>query len=450
MDNINDLITLDDALKLTPEQSIENHLNYGNVALANALRQSGLGKKFVRAEGSHVWDSWGTKYLDFLAGYGALALGHNHPRILEALRKVDQLPNMLQSSLGIMAGALAKNLALITPGDLQRTFFCNSGTEAVEGALKLVRAATGKPRIIYTRNSFHGKTMGALSVTGRENYQKPFLPLIPATEQIPLGDTKALGKSLRGEDVAAFIIEPIQGEGGIIVAPDGYLAEARRLCSKYGVLLIIDEVQTGFGRTGKMFACEHEGVCPDVLCIAKALGGGVVPIGAFVTTDEIWRKAYGEPQKCTLHSCTFGGNTRACAAGIAAIQVTVEENLPQAVTEKGAYLSDKLAALKKKYNLIKEFRGKGFLIGIDFSEVSSEALKTVSLQVENSLSRDYFAGLVAGELFNKHKVITAYTLGNPSVIRLQIPLITSREEIDYFISALDDVLGSFKSIIEKM
>jgi len=450
MKNINALINIDDALKLTPKQSVENHINYGNAALANVLCMAGLGKKFVRAEGSHVWDSEGTKYLDYLAGYGALALGHNHPRILDALKKVDQLPNMLQSSLGLMAGALARSLAMITPGDLHRTFFCNSGAEAVEGALKLVRAATGKPKIIYTRNSFHGKTMGALSVTGRENYQKPFFPLIPATEQIPFGDTEALGKSLQGEDVAAFIVEPIQGEGGIIVAPDGYLTEARRLCSKHDVLLIIDEVQTGFGRTGKMFACEHEGVGPDVLCVAKALGGGIMPIGAFITTDEIWKKAYGEPQKCTLHSCTFGGNTWACAAGIAAIQVTVAEKIPEAVAEKGAYLACQLAALKEKYKLLKEFRGKGFLVGIDFAEVTGDALKAISSHVENSLSREYFAGLVAGELFNKHKVITAYTLGNPSVIRLQIPLITKYEELDYFISALDEVVGRFKSIIDKI
>ena len=183
------------------------------------------------------------------------------------------------------------------------------------------------------------------------------------------------------------------------------------------------------------------------MCIAKALGGGIMPIGAFITTDEIWKKAYGEPQKCTLHSCTFGGNTWACAAGIAAIQVIVEEKLPEAAAEKGAYLAGKLAALKEKYNLIKEFRGKGLLVGIDFAEVTGNALKTVSSHVENSLSREYFAGLVAGELFNKHKVITAYTLGNPSVIRLQIPLITKYEEIDYFISALDEVVGRFKDFI---
>lgn len=447
MKNINALINIDDALKLTPKQSVENHINYGNAALANVLCMAGLDKKFVRAKGSHVWDSEGIKYLDFLAGYGAIGLGHNHPRVLDALKKVDELPNMLQSSIGIMAGALAKNLTMITPGDLKRTFFCNSGTEAVKGALKLVRAATGKSRIVYTENSFHGKTMGALSVTGRENYKKPFFPLIPATDQIPFGDIEALEKSLRGQDAAAFIVEPIQGEGGIIVSPRGYLAEARRLCSKYNTLLIIDEIQTGFGRTGRMFACEHEEVNPDVMCIAKVLGGGIMPIGAFITTDETWDKAYGERQKCTLHSSTFGGNTRACAAGIAAIQVVVEEKISEAVAEKGAYLACQLAALKEKYNLIKEVRGKGFLIGIVFTDLTSDTLKVLSSYVENSLSKEYLAGLVAGELFNKHKVITTYTLGNPTVIRLQPPLNSKFEEIDYFLSALDEVMGKFKVLL---
>jgi len=402
-------------------------------------------KKFVTAKGSYAWDSEGIKYLDLLCSFGAIGLGHNHPRVLDALRKADELPNLLQFSLGIMAGGLARNLALITPGDLRRSFFCNSGTEAVEGALKLARAAFENHRIASTENSYHGKTMGALSVTGRKKYQEPFLPLLPGVDHVPYGDAAVLEKSLQSRDAAAFIVEPIQGEGGVIVPLSGYLSEVRRLCSKYGALLIIDEIQTGFGRTGKMFACEHEEVTPDVMCLAKVLGGGVMPIGAFITTDEIWDKAFGGIAKCYRHSSTVGGNSRACAAGIAAIQVIVSEKLSEAAAEKGAYLMRKIVALNDKYQVIKEVRGKGLLLGVEFTEVSGDLLKAVSSRVVHALSKENFAALVAGELLNKHKIFTGCTLSNPNLIRLAPPLNINYDEIGYFLSALDEVLGRFKS-----
>lgn len=447
MDNIEGLVSIDDAMEMTPAQNVDNHKQYGNVGLANLLGMLGMVKKFVRAEGNYIWDNEGTRYIDFLAGYGAVSLGHNNPRVIEATQKVDNLPNILQVSLGALTGALARNLANITPGELQRTFFGNTGAEAIEGALKLARAATGRSKIIYTENSFHGKTFGALSVTGREKYRKPFNPLLPDTVQIPFGDADALEKSLQGRDAAAFIVEPIQGEGGINVPPSGYLAEARRLCSKYKTLLIADEIQTGFGRTGKMFACEHEGVAPDVICMAKSLGGGVMPIGAFITTDQIWQKAFGGLEKCTLHTSTFGGNTRACAAGIAAIQTIVEENLVPAAAEKGAYILEKLSGMQKKYDAIKEVRGKGLLIGVEFNEPTGGVLKVISMGVINALSREYMAAMVAGEMANKHHVITAYTLNNPNVIRLEPPLTVSYQDIDDALNGFDEVLGRFKSFI---
>lgn len=441
------LLDIDGALNLTPAESEENHKTYGNSGLASLLGMLGLTRKFVRAEGCYVWDSEGRKYLDFLAGYGAVSLGHNHPRLIEALRKTEALPNILQVSLPTLAGALARDLAIIAPGDLQRTFFANSGAEAIEGALKLVRAATERAKIVYTDNSFHGKTFGALSVTGREKYRKPFCPVLPETVPVPFGDAGALEKALKGKDVAGFIVEPIQGEGGVVVPPDGYLAAAKQLCEKYGALLIVDEIQTGFGRTGKMFACEYENVVPDVMCLAKTLGGGVMPIGAFITTDKIWKKAYGGLEKCTLHTSTFGGNSRACAAGIAAINVLVNERLPEAAAEKGAYIMQKLAAMKEKYDVIKEVRGKGLLIGIEFKEPTGGFLKAISLGVMNTLSKEYLAALVSGELANKHGVITAYTLNNPNVIRLEPPLIVNYEEIDYALSSLEEVLGRFKGFM---
>ncbi len=447
MDKPKALIDIDEALELSPNEVVENHKQYANSGLTTLLSMLGLTKKMVRAEGSYIWDSDGNKYIDFLAGYGSVSLGHNHPRIVEAVKKVEALPNILQVSVGIMAGVLARNIAALAPGELQRNFFGNSGAEAVEGALKLARAASGKTQIICADNSFHGKSFGALSVTGRDKYQKPFLPLLPGVKRVPFGDTDALENSLRNRDVAAFIVEPIQGEGGIIIPPQGYLTEIRRLCSKYGALLIFDEIQTGLGRTGKMFACEHENISPDIMCLAKSLGGGIMPIGVFVTTDDIWQKAYGGLEKCTLHTSTFGGNTRACAAGIAALSAIVEEKLVDAAAEKGDYILKKLDAIKEKHGAIKEIRGRGLLIGLEFNEPSGGILKTISLGVVNALSKEYFAALVAGDLANKHHIITAYTLNNPNVIRLEPPLNISYEDIDYVLSSLDDTLGRFRGIL---
>lgn len=439
------IIDIDSAMNMARDEIISNHKKYGNSGFTNILCMLGIDKKFVRAEGSYVWDDRGNKYLDFLSGFGSLSLGHNHPGVVKAIQKVETLPNILPVSAGIMSGALARNLAAITPGNLERVFFGNSGCEAVEGALKLARAATGKTGIVYTENSFHGKSLGALSVTGKEKYRKPFLPLLPETRQVSFGDIAALEEALKNRDIAALIVEPIQGESGIIIPPKGYLAEAKQLCSKYGALLIDDEVQTGFGRTGKMFACEYDEITPDVMCLAKALGGGVMPIGAFITTDSIWQKAFGGMQKWSLHTSTFGGNTRACAVGIATIQVMIEEHLPEAAMEKGKYLIEKLEILKEKHKVIKEVRGKGLLIGVEFEEPTRGMMKTVTLGAVNALSREYLAALVAVELILKSGVITAYTANNPNVIRLEPPLNVSYEDIDYALDSLDKALGRLKS-----
>lgn len=436
-------LSLDSAVKQDREQVAENHKSYLNASLATMLGLLDFDKQFVKAEGVCVWDSKGNKYLDFLGAYGALNTGHNHPRILEALNRVKEMPNLLQASLGTMAGALAKNLALITPGSLQRSFLCNSGAEAVEGALKLARAATGRQKLIYCDGSFHGKTLGALAVTGRGKYQKAFQPLVPGCVSVPYGDLGALERELKKEETAAFIIEPVQGEGGIIIPPPGYLSEVRNVCSKYGALLIVDEIQTGLGRTGRLFACQHDDVVPDIMTLAKSLGGGIMPAGAYITTDEIWKKAYGGMDKALLHTSTFGGNTWAAAAGIAALEVILEENLPEKARETGEYLINGLRRLKEKYPLIKDVRGRGLMVGIEFNQPGGLASK-VSFGLAGKLSEEYLGSLVAGELMNKHRIITAYTLNNPNVIRLEPPLSVSKDQIDIVLQALEDVFTTHK------
>mgnify|MGYP002408279777 CR=1 FL=1 len=436
-------LSLTEAIKQSREQVVENHKNYLNSSLVMMMGLIGFDKHFTRAEGIYVWDNKGNRYLDFLGAYGALNLGHNHPKIIDAVNRVKEVPNLLQASLGTLPAALAKNLALATPGDLRRSFFGNSGAEAVEGALKLARAATGRTAFVYCEGSFHGKSLGALSVTGREKYQKTFQPLVPDCRSAPFGDLDALEKQLRDQSCAAFIVEPIQGEGGIIIPQAGYLSGVRQICSRYGTLLIFDEIQTGFGRTGEMFACQHEGVAPDIMCMAKSLGGGIMPIGAYITTDEIWKKAYGSMEKALLHTSTFGGNTWAAAAGIAALEVIYEENLPEKAHESGAYLLQELRKLQEKYPLLKDVRGRGLMVGMEFNQPGSLAGKA-TFGLASKLSEEYLGTLVAGELMNKYHIITAYTLNNPNVIRLEPPLGVTREQLDTLLQALDKVLAANK------
>jgi len=440
------LYRIEDVDKLSRTEIRKLYAEYVNSGLANMLGLLNFDKNYVKAEGCYVWDSDGKKYIDYLGAYGALALGHNPPEVLEALSKVNHKPNLLQASLSTYAAILGHNLAQVAPKGLKHTFFCNSGAEAVEGALKAARAATGKTKIISCEGSFHGKTFGALSATGREKYQKPFMPLVPGFEKVPYNDLNALEEKLKAKDVAAFIVEPIQGEGGVIVPEAGYLKKAKELCHRYDALIIFDEIQTGFGRTGKMFACEYEDVSPDIMTLAKSLGGGVMPIGAFITTEDVWNRAFGGMEKALLHTSTFGGNTLACAAGIAAINAIVENSLTQNAQEMGEYLLKGLRELKGRYPIIKDVRGRGLMIGLELNTPQGGLLNMVTGGALGNLYKEYAGAMVAGELLNKHQIITAYTLNNPNVIRLEPPLIIKREDIDTLLNALEDILSKNKGL----
>ncbi len=420
---------------------------YVNPGLKTLLSAIGFDRRFVRAGGVAVYDDSGKKYLDFLAGYGSLPFGHNPKDILSAVDSAGESPNFLQAQASPFQAALAHDLAQITPGDLEISFFSNSGTEAVESALKLARGAQGDGAFVHCTGAFHGKTLGSLSVGGREKYKKPFMPLLSGTVEIPFGDAEALEKALRDRKAAAFIVEPIQGEGGVMVFPQGYLRKIRELTERYGALLILDEVQTGFGRTGKMFACEHEGIAPDVLCLAKALGGGVMPIGATMATRKVWERAYGGLSRAVLHTSTFGGGARACAAALASIQKIAAGDLPARAASLGRYFIDGLLTLKGKYDVIQEVRGMGLLIGLEFKRPVSGVLDRLTAGTLNKVAEEYYASLVASQLFRKHQVITAYTLNNPNVMRLEPPLIVERAEIDYVLNALEDVLSHNTSLL---
>ncbi|NPV70516.1 MAG: aspartate aminotransferase family protein [Firmicutes bacterium] len=439
------MITVDQALNMNRGEIRRLSSEYMNPGLVTMLTVLDFDKRFTRAEAQYMWDHEGNRYLDCLGAYGALNLGHNPPQVLETLEKVRSRPNLLQASLNPLAAALAHNLASVAPGRLKHCFFCNSGAEAVEGALKLARAATGKTAIVYCHGSFHGKTLGALSVTGRKKYQAPFEPLVPGCEAVPYGDADVLQEALKRTGAGAFIVEPIQGEGGVVVPPDGYLAKAREITSRAGALLIVDEVQTGLGRTGTLFACEHESIEPDILCLAKSLGGGIMPVGATLATPEVWRRAYGGLNRSLLHTSTFGGNTWAMAAGLAALQAIIENNLPRTAAERGEFLMTQLRALASRHRIIKEVRGRGLLVGIEFAQEPASVLERVAARPLEQFKEEYTASLVAGLMLNRHRIITAYTLNNPNVIRLEPPLVVSREDLEHVASAIGDILEKHPS-----
>jgi len=411
------------------QETIEKYARYVNPSALNLLKLGGFDKVEWQGCGATLRDLAGNEYIDCLGGYGVFSLGHVNPRVVAAVQEqAARLPLSSKTFLNKPLADLAELLASVAPGDLQYSFLCNSGTEAVEAALKFARAATGRAKIVSTIGSYHGKTFGALSASGRDVYKKPFEPLVPGFVHVPFGDEDALASILDGE-TAAVILEPVQGENGIHVAPDGYLQAARRLCDQHGALLILDEVQTGLGRTGTMFACEHAGVAPDLMTLAKALGGGVVPIGAVMGTPAVWDKVFHENP--FLHTSTFGGGEMACAAAITALRITLEDDLPAQAARKGEKLMGGLRAVQARYpDLLTEVRGIGLMIGVEFADADVGKLSIGSL-VHNG-------------------VIAAYTLNNAKVMRFEPPLIISDEQIDQVLSAFDAALGETKALLDEL
>ena len=395
--------------------TLERYRHYLNPGLARLYRFGGTETVEWEAEGCFVWDVHGRAYIDCACGPAIFNIGHRHPRVLAAVREqLDRIPMSVRTMPSAPQAELAERLGRLTPGDLQYSFFCNSGAEAVEGALKLARLATGRPGIVAMSDAFHGKTFGALSATGREHYRRPFEPLVPGFTHVPFGDLAALEAAV-GPETAAVILEPIQGEAGVIVPPVGYLRAVRDLCDRRGILLIADEIQTGLGRTGRLFCVEHEDVTPDIMTVAKALGGGVVPIGAFVARPRLWDQFRRDPY---LHSSTFGGNPLACRAAIATLDVLVEERLADRAETLGARFLDRLRGVQARHpRIVRAVRGRGLMIGVEFTH------------------SDY-ALLVSAEAGHRG-VITFYTLNKPEVIRIEPPLVITPDLIDRAVDGID-------------
>lgn len=374
-------------------------------------------------EGAVFCDVNGKEFIDMLGGFGIYVTGHRHPKVLKAVRdQLDRQAIHSQELIDPLRTYLAHLISLITPGDLQFAFLTNSGTESVEACLKMAMLTTGRHKFIGAIGAFHGKSLGSLGGTSKAFFREPFLPLLNWSH-VPFGDVDALKTMMEccdfsGDRVAAVVLEPIQGEGGINVAPPGYLAAARELCDRYGALLVFDEIQCGMGRTGKMFCCEHDGVAPDLMALGKGFGGGVMPIGACVGTPRTWQKYIENP---FLHTTTFGGNPVCCAAAIATINVLLEEDLPAQAARKGDYLLLHINDLAKKYpKLLLQCRGRGLMLGMEF----------VSNELGYAVAKALFA----------RQILISGTYINARVLRIEPPLVITTEQLDRFLAALDESL----------
>jgi len=456
-------------------QTLQRYRSYINPMMADFLQLQHCDVVFDKAEKCKLTDTDGNEFLDMVAGFGCLNLGHNPKAVMDAISNHFQQmkPNFVQYvSLPQETSRLAELLCEITPGNLERVFFSNSGTEGVEAALKLAKAANGRPKIVYAHNSYHGKTLGALSVTGREKHKKYFRPLLPGCISVPFGDLDALEQELSSLEVSAFIIEPIQGEGGVHLPPEGYLTAVEKLCQKTQTLLIVDEVQTGLGRTGRMFACEWDNIAPDILVLSKSLSGGMIPIAATLCRAEIWDAAYGTSRRFILHTSTFGGGNISGIAAQATIKSIIDQGLSEKALENGNYFKKELERVTKEYPFIDEIRGRGLMLGIQFKNNFSGAINELGQEFGTRLPGDWhlaykffpdevkehvdiakqkmeealeemFCMRFVTKLNKDYKILTYVTANSSTVMRIQPPLVISKQEIDYFVK-------SFATVCEEM
>ncbi|MER7802316.1 aspartate aminotransferase family protein [Streptomyces parvulus] len=417
----------------------ELHARHLNHQLPRMLHTIGFDKVYERAEGAHFWDADGNDYLDMLAGFAVMGLGRHHPVVRKALHDVldASLADLTRFDCPPLPGLLAERLLSYSP-HLDRVFFGNSGTEAVETALKFARYATGRPRILYCTHAFHGLTTGSLSVNGEDGFRKGFAPLLPDTA-IPLGDLDALARELRRGDVAALVVEPIQGKG-VHEAPPGYLRAAQDLLHRHKALLIADEVQTGLGRTGKFYAFQHEdGVEPDLVCVAKALSGGYVPVGATLGKDWIFQKVYSSMDRVQVHSASFGSNAQAMAAGLAVLSVMENEQIVANAAAVGVRLKSRLTELVDRYELLADVRGRGLMIGIEFGRPKSLKLRSRWTMLQTA-RKGLFAQMVVVPLLQRHRILTQVSGDHLEVIKLIPPLIIDTADADRFVDAFTEVM----------
>ncbi|MGA2294661.1 MAG: aspartate aminotransferase family protein [Acidimicrobiales bacterium] len=422
-------------------ENFQLHAQYLNPQLAKVVKTLGFDRFYQRGEGCYLIDDEGKRYLDLLSGFGVFALGRSHPVIKDALEQALEadLPNMAQMDCALLPGLLAEQLVTRSHAGIERVFFCNSGAEAVEAAIKFARSSTKRSRICYHAHAYHGLTMGALALNGSPEFKKGFGPLLPGATEIPFGDLESLRKELRRGDVAAFIVEPIQGKG--VFELEGELwREIQTAVHDAGALFICDEVQTGLGRTGKLYAFEHYGLTPDIITVSKALSGGYVPVGAMLTSDKIYRSVYSSMERAMVHSTTFKGNQLAMVAGLATLSVFDDEQIVEHAHDMGGVWHAKLESLAARHEFLHEIRGRGQMIGVVFGPPSSRGARLRWRAVEAARTAMFSQTLVV-PLFQRYNILTQVAADNLNVIKLLPPLIAGEPEIDLFVDALDELLS---------
>ena len=425
----------------------DRHLN---PQLGRIVRTLGFDRRWVAGEGAHLIDDRGDRYLDLLCGYGVFAIGRNHPDVIAAVQDVlaAGTPNLPQLGVSLLPGVLAERLLERAPSSVDVMIPASTGTEAVEAAVKLARAATGRPRIVYAEHAFHGLTLGSLSLNGNAEFRDGFGPLLPGCDPVPFGDLGALERALARGDVAAFVVEPVQGKG-VNLPPDGYLLGAQERCHAAGALFCCDEVQTGLGRTGRFFALEHWGLRPDLVCVAKALSGGLVPAGGLLVSRPVFDAVFDGMERGVRHGSTFGGNDLAAAAGIATLAVLERDGLVERAERRGTLLLELTRPLVDRYEIVRDVRGLGLMWAIELGRPRGAASRSVFSAVERA-QPGLFAQLVTVPLFHEHRILCQVAGHGMNVIKALPALVVEEDEIRRFAAALEEVVAKAEHVPSAM
>jgi len=433
---------LADVLDQRAGQAMALNQRYLNPQLGRVLRTLDFHRDWVEGRDCYLIDSHGDEYLDLLSGYGVFALGRNHPYVRSQLEQLlaANTPSLPQLGVSTLAGVLAEELVARSPASLEAVVLTSSGTESVEGAIKLARAATRRPRLLYCERGFHGLSMGALSVNGNPEFRQGFGELLPGCQQIPFGDLDALERELRDRDVAAFLVEPVQGKGGY-VAPEGYLVGAQELCRKAGTLLILDEVQTGLGRTGRFLSLERWGLEPDLVTVSKALSGGYVPAGALLCSRRVFRATFDSMERSVVHGSTFGGGDLAAAAGLATLTVIDREDLSERAERLGQLLLSLTRPLVERFETVREVRGLGLLWAIELGPPAGRAARRLWDAIERR-QPGLYAQMVTVPLFREHRILTQVAGHHMNVVKALPPLVIAEAELRRFVAALEQVIAA--------
>ncbi|MFI5010064.1 MAG: aspartate aminotransferase family protein [Solirubrobacterales bacterium] len=414
---------------------------YLNPQMGRILRTLGFDRVWVRGEGAHLIDSHGRRYLDLLSGYGVFAIGRNHPAVREAIEEAleARTANLPQLGVTLLSGVLAEQLLARAPGSVEAMVPANSGAEAVEAAIKIARAATGRARVLHCEHAFHGLTLGALSLGGEKIFREGFEPLLPGCQAVPFGEVDALERELERGDVAAFVVEPVQGKG-VNLPPEDYLQAAQRACRAAGALFVCDEVQTGLGRTGRFLALEHWGLQPDMVCLAKGLSGGMVPIGAVLVSRGAFDAVFDGMERAVRHGSTFGGNDLAAAAGLATLRVLESEGLVDRAQRLGALLLELTRPLAERHASVRDVRGLGLMWAIELGPPEGRSARALWGRLE-SAQPGLYSQLVLLPLFHEHGILCQVAGHRMNTIKALPPLVIEESEIRRFAAALEEVVA---------